>query len=126
MVYRKILLIDDDIEDQEIFRNALLNISNDFEFISITDSKNALDKLIAKELKPDIIFLDLNMPIVSGEEFLIKLKANNEIKGLPIIIFSTTSNPISVLNAKEIGALDFITKPDRFDKLVTLLKNTLS
>ncbi len=126
MVYRKILLVDDDVEDQEIFKNALSAISTEFEFFSYTSSVISLEDLLQKKVCPDIIFLDLNMPLLNGEEFLFKLKSNPENIDTPVIIISTSSNSNTINKTKELGAIDFIIKPDRFDKLVTLLKNILS
>lgn len=122
MKYRKILLIDDDAEDQEIFNGALLKISNTLECISFTSAKDALDKLNHNEISADIIFLDLNMPIMTGQEFLMKIKNLDHLKQIPVIIFSTSSNASTIVATKELGAIDFITKPNRFDALVDILK----
>ncbi|MEI9921312.1 MAG: response regulator [Bacteroidota bacterium] len=122
MPFQKIVLIDDDAEDQEIFKTALNEISELLECISFTDPRQALHQLIEKELEPDLIFLDLNMPTMTGQEFLTEVKKREETQNIPVIIFSTSSNPTTVRLAKEMGAINFITKPDRFDKLVDMLK----
>ncbi len=122
MKYRSILHIDDDIEDQEIFNSALSIVSDELQCISLTSAKDALQKLEANELKPDVIFLDLNMPIMSGQEFLVKIKNINHLNHIPVIIFSTSSNPSTIAATKEMGAFGFITKPSRFDELVNILK----
>lgn len=122
MPFRKILLIDDDAEDHEIFRTAVSHVSEMFECTTSADARDALDKLVGRELNPDVIFLDLNMPIMSGQDFLREVKMITETQSIPVIIFSTTSNPATIKLAKEMGAADFITKPDRFDKLVNILK----
>lgn len=122
MQYHNILLIDDDVEDQEIFNSALSEISKELQCVSLTNAKVALDKLSAHELKPDVIFLDLNMPIMGGLEFLEQLKSRNGLSQIPVIIFSTSSNPSTVAKTKHLGAIDFITKPNRFDTLVEVLK----
>jgi CheY-like chemotaxis protein len=122
MKYHKILLIDDDHEDQEIFQTALSVVSNSIEFMSFSNAREALSKLNTNELVPDVIFLDLNMPVMSGQEFLMKIKNIDHLKQIPVIIFSTSSNPSTIAISKELGAIDFITKPNRFDELVTILK----
>lgn len=121
MPFQKIVLIDDDTEDQEIFKIALGEISEVLECITFTDPRQALSKLVKRELEPDLIFLDLNMPIMTGQEFLTEIRKREETQDIPVIIFSTTSNPATVKLTKEMGATDFITKPDRFDKLVKML-----
>jgi len=122
MVYQHILLIDDDEEDHEIFKTALSMVSEALKCTSYTNAREALHKLAGKELIPDIIFLDLNMPIMSGQEFLMEIKKADGIQHIPVIIFSTSSNPSTIKLTKEMGAINFITKPDRFDKLVEILK----
>lgn len=122
MQYHKILLIDDDVEDQEIFNSALSVVSNALECVCFANAKEALSQLNANELNPDVIFLDLNMPIMSGQEFLMQIKSIDHLKQIPVIIFSTSSNPATISITKELGAIDFITKPNRFDALVDILK----
>jgi CheY-like chemotaxis protein len=122
MPYQNILLIDDDIEDQEIFNSALGLVSNGLQCTSLTNAKEALRKLNSHELHPDVIFLDLNMPIMSGQEFLAEIKNIDHLRTIPIIIFSTSSHLGTIAATKALGAINFITKPNRFDELVNILK----
>jgi len=123
MFYRNILLIDDDQDDQEIFLAALRSLS-DSVLCSVADKANdALSKLSTKNLTADLIFLDLNMPLMSGQEFLKEIKQDDGLKHIPIVIFSTTSNNRTVQETKNLGAHDFITKPDNFDELRAIIKN---
>lgn len=121
-MYKNILLIDDDEEDQEIFKTALSIISETVSCTSFSNAKEALNMLYGHELDPDVIFLDLNMPIMSGQEFLVEVKKSDSVKHIPVIIFSTTSNLATIQLTRELGAADFITKPHRFDALVDILK----
>jgi CheY-like chemotaxis protein len=122
MKFRSILHIDDYVEDQEIFGSALEKVSDALKYISFTNAREALSKLINNEFNPDVIFLDLNMPIMSGPEFLREIKSVEHLRAIPVIIFSTTSNPSTIASTKALGAIDFITKPNRFDELVQILK----
>lgn len=122
MPFQKILLIDDDAEDQEIFKTAVRQVSGMSECTTSANAREALNMLLGKQLTPDVIFLDLNMPLMSGQDFLREIKLRPETQNIPVIIFSTSSNPATITLAKEMGAVDFITKPDRFDKLVNILK----
>lgn len=122
MPFRRILLIDDDTEDHEIFKTALDLVSRTAECTTSTNAREALGMLISKQLSPDVIFLDLNMPIMSGQDFLREVKMRSDTQHIPVIIFSTSSHAATVKLTKEMGAIDFITKPDRFDKLVEILK----
>ena len=125
MRYQNILLIDDDEDDQEIFLTAIEEVSNTVNCIALSDATEALQKLITKIIIPDVIFLDLNMPIMNGQQFLIEIKKNTELKNIPIIIFSTSAHAGTVQLTKQLGAFDFITKPDKYDKLVSILASLL-
>ena len=93
-----------------------------------TESKarEALEKLRSGILEPDLIFLDLNMPMMNGEQFLAEIKQEPQLKQIPVIIYSTTSHPATIKRTKEMGAFGFVTKPDKFSKLIEILKKILN
>ena len=126
MKYQQILLIDDDEDDLEIFVSAVRQSSNTVVCTTINNAGEALHKLTIKEIVPDVIFLDLNMPVMNGEQFLTEVKKNKGLLQIPIIIFSTSSYSPTIQLMKDLGANDFLTKPERFDELVNLLKPLLS
>lgn len=126
MLYKNILLVDDDIEDHEIFNAALTVASNTARCMAITNAIEAFDKLDRNELKPDVIFLDVNMPFMNGLDFLKKVKATKHLEAIHVIMFSTSANPATISAAKELGAINFITKPSGFDELVNILKPLIS
>ena len=121
MLYRNILLIDDDDDDQEIFLTAVGEVSGTAECVAMDDATLALKKLASKDLVPEVIFLDLNMPIMNGQQFLTEIKKNDELKHIPVIIFTTSSHPEAIQTSKQLGAADFITKPGRYEDLVNIL-----
>ncbi len=126
MHYQNILLIDDDEEDQEIFLSAVTQVSGHVQCIVVTHAAKALQKLSSKEIMADVIFLDLNMPLMNGQEFLFEIKKNPELKHIPVIIFTTSSHAETILVAKKLGAADFITKPEKYDDLVNILTPLIS
>jgi len=65
-----LLYVDDDEDDQELFQMAVAEIDERIECISAFDATTAWQRLIDLEWKPDAIFLDLNMPVIDGREFL--------------------------------------------------------
>jgi CheY-like chemotaxis protein len=120
MIYKNILQIDDDSDDCELFLEALEAVST-ARYTAIYDPTEALRKLIKNEVDPDVIFLDLNMPIMSGLEFLIEIKKQEKLKQIPIIIFSTSQLEDIKIEARVNGAHDFISKPSNFNDLKKIL-----
>ncbi|MEO7765777.1 MAG: response regulator [Ferruginibacter sp.] len=123
MKYPNILLIDDDEDDQEIFIAALKDVSDSVICTVLGDANEALQKLVAKDIVPDVIFLDLNMPVMNGQQFLVTIKSNMALKDIRVIIFSTSSHPATIQLTKQLGASDFITKPNKYNDLVNILSN---
>ena len=115
-------LIDDDEDDRKIFSIALEKINNNIEFNCAKSGIDAIEKLKAIVTKPDFIFLDLNMPIMSGSECLVELKKLPNIAEVPVIIYSTTINESIIYDTLRDGAFDHIEKPSKIDTLVKYLK----
>jgi len=116
-------MADDDPDDVAMFREALLIIDPSISFYHAEDGRRVLQILADKNLdKPDIIFLDINMPIMNGWECLAQLKQNEAYKQFPVIIYSTASHQKEVERAIAMGALCFFTKPTEFKELLTNLR----
>jgi CheY-like chemotaxis protein len=122
MTYKKILQIDDDTDDCELFMEAVEAISS-AAYTAINNPVEALRKLVQHEIEPDVIFLDLNMPIMSGLEFLTEIKKEVRLKEIPVIIFSTSQLEDIIKEAKRSGAEDFISKPNNFNDLKRILSS---
>lgn len=125
MRFKNLLFIDDDEDDLELVRNAMEAISDVKSYNTLNNPLTALIKLENKELTPDLIVLDLNMPVMSGFQFLEKIKKNPGLRAIPVVILSTTSNPLAKEKAKTLGALNFYTKPMRFIALIDLIRSML-
>jgi len=120
-----ILYIDDDVEDREIFRDALACINPDFVLNTANDGLEGLKVLEELTLRPDLIFLDINMPRMNGRQFLIRLREIVGLRTIPVIIYSTTSRKGEIDSFKKLGARDFIIKPSDFQKLQVMLSDIL-
>jgi CheY-like chemotaxis protein len=125
MLYRYILHIDDDEDEQEIFFTALQIITKSVQYTAFLNAKKALHQLLTQQLTTDLIFLDLNMPEMNGQQFLYEIKKNDRLKTIPVIVFSTSSQSSDIAMSMQLGAHDFITKPDSFETLVFKLKTLL-
>src|ERR671910_306752 len=90
---RRVLIIDDDEDDRELFCEAVGYISKDIDCLHATDGENALELLaVGKGKLPDFIFLDLNMPRLNGKECLAEIKKLPRYTNVPVIIYSTSSH----------------------------------
>jgi CheY-like chemotaxis protein len=117
------LLADDDNDDRALFCEALGEIDPAIVCYCVTDGKATLEVLADKDLeKPEIIFLDINMPGMNGWECLTKLKQHDDHKHIPVIIYSTSSHQREADIALDLGALCFFTKPSNFLELKEILK----
>ena len=116
-MYPRILLIDDDDDDQFIFLAALEDVAPASRCHISNNALEAFQYLDARAETPDMLFVDLNMPLMNGFEFLLILKKDPRFSRVPVIIFSTSDNPEDQDRAKELGALQFITKTADFELL---------
>ncbi|GBE00337.1 transcriptional regulatory protein SrrA [bacterium BMS3Abin07] len=102
----KILLVEDSKMIQEIYKNKLL-----FEKFNVITADNGAEgiKVLAKET-PDLILLDLMMPIMDGYKVLQVIKTDSRLKSIPVIVFSAKGQPGEVEKAMQLGASDYIVK----------------
>jgi CheY-like chemotaxis protein len=117
-----ILFVDDDSDDQHLFKSALESVDENIN-LQIADSGIDALELLYHEVLPDVIVLDLNMPKMGGVEFLQSIKQQPILKDLPVIIFSTSSNPKDKQETDELGAVGFITKPSEYSELCSCVRN---
>lgn len=123
---KQILLIDDDRDDAELFKEALSELDDSIGFEHYEDSKEGLRTLLERHNSlPDIIFLDINMPVVSGWQCLTEFKKSEHLKDIAVIMFTTSSQPRERELAKELGAEGFITKPSDYKTLKTMLASVI-
>lgn len=124
---RHILLADDDEDDRELFTDALHEL---YSRVKLTTAKNGVDLMRLLETwkgtLPDVIFLDLNMPLKNGFECLDEIKAEQRLKELPIVILSTSSQKetMDILSKKQ--ASMYIKKPGTYPELKTAIEKTLN
>ncbi|MHC0441720.1 response regulator [Flavobacterium sp. 3-210] len=124
MKQKYILQIDDDPDDCQFFQEVIASFSM-IVYSCIQNPIEALNKLTAREISPDIIFLDLNMPLMNGIEFLNKIKKIDILKNIPVIIFSTSSADQDKKTASISGAQSFFTKPYSVSDLREILQKII-
>jgi CheY-like chemotaxis protein len=120
-----LFLIDDDADDKEIFQEAIKQIDTSIICYTATDGKDALAKLRDALLLPDVVFLDLNMPVMNGKDCLRELKQDKDLRHIPVIVYSTSAAEKEKANCISLGAIHYISKPPQFNMLVDRLDQTL-
>lgn len=124
-----ILLIDDDIDDLLLLKEALLSIDNNCSVLTALDGNKALAGL--KETRdnnkrlPNLVVLDISMPIMDGRQLLAILKNEEKLKDLPIVVLTTSSN-ISDINYCKQFDIELITKPFELSQLYKIAEKLLS
>src|SRR5688500_16940478 len=104
------VVIDDDPDDREIFEIALEESDSPFTLTAIGSGLKALEMLSAGNTIPDYIFLDLNMPLLSGKDCLREIRNIDGLKKVPVVIFSTSSYSKDIEETKMLGANHFLSK----------------
>ena len=124
-----ILIADDDMDDQYMIKQAFASINLTENVQTVNDGVELLDYLHKKgkykdveTLCPKIILLDLNMPKKDGRECLKEIKINSKFNRIPVVIYSTSSNPDDITYAYENGASSYITKPYSYQELVKIME----
>jgi CheY-like chemotaxis protein len=125
-MFKKLFIIDDDVEDQEIFMEALKEVDPQVVCFTATSGEDAFRKIENDLLfVPDLIFLDMNMPKQNGKQVLRELKKFRSLQGIPVIMYSTSFAPRDIEELKILGAAYHLLKPSRFDDLCNALTHVL-
>lgn len=89
MYYKSVLLIDDDIDDRDLFCAAVRDISSEIDCKQFANGADGVNHLNSTNELPEIIFIDVDMHIIDGLSFLKDIKENEKLKDIPIYIYST-------------------------------------
>lgn len=121
------MLVDDDEYDQMIFAHIINEIDTNINCKCFGNALNSLQTLQTNNAdKPACIFLDLNLPLMHGFEFLEIIKTSKELNDIPVIIYSTSSREADKIKAKELGASNFLSKPNSFIELKNSVTHLLT
>jgi CheY-like chemotaxis protein len=119
-----LLFIDDDDEDINLYRDAIETIDRDSICLTAVTGKDGLRTL--RHALPDLIFLDVNMPVMDGMTTLLTIKSHIDITEVPVYMLSTTSNKDEMDKFTRMGARGCLTKPHTFEELCDLLKKLMA
>jgi DNA-binding NarL/FixJ family response regulator len=116
-IFEKIWLADDDEDDCELFEDVLKEIMPQ-SFLTIIPNGETLMNMLTPATKPEILFLDINMPCKGGMDCLVEIRAQRHFSRLPIVIFSSTKESKFVHTSYGYGANLFYSKPTSFNELI--------
>jgi len=121
-----IVLADDDADDRFLFDEAISELDIKTKLSLFNDGKALMDYLLLPNtILPEIVFLDLNMPIKNGMQCLKEIRANNNLKELCVVIYSTSSSEEDIENTFINGANVYINKPNSFTALKKAIDKVL-
>src|SRR5687767_4439428 len=126
---KKILVVDDDREDHLILQDYFVeaNLDNNVKFVE--NGQKALDYLetiSSDEELPQLVVLDLNMPILNGTQTLLRIKQTPRLKNIPVIICSTSENETEKRKCLSFGAVEYVVKPMTFEEGLKLIRKFAS
>lgn len=124
---RVILHVEDEDAAAYLLRAAIDEAGLPLNIYRVSDGEQALAFLhqthpYIDALAPDLIFLDLNLPRVDGWSVLHQIKANAALRGIPVVVLSTSSAGVHKQRALDLGAQFYVTKPHSFDVFLEEIK----
>ena len=119
-----VLYVDDDPEDIEIFIEAVRECDRSIRCLVAQNGKQAMDILHA-DLLPDFVFLDINMPVITGKVLLADIRKNKKFNDIPVIMYSTSMDPREIEEYKKMGANHFLIKHNHFKDLCDAVSEIL-
>jgi len=125
-----ILMADDDADDRLLAKDALTECGSIGELQFVENGEELVDYLLrrgkfadrANSVLPGLILLDLNMPKKDGREALREIKADPQLRQIPVVVLTTSKADTDIGRVYDLGANSFIAKPVSFDSLVDVMK----
>ncbi|MBK6326851.1 MAG: response regulator [Chloroflexi bacterium] len=122
----KILLVEDNPGDIRLTKEALREGKVNNEMFIVTDGLEALAFLnqkgqYANAPRPDVILLDLNLPLMNGAEVLANIKADPRLKRIPVIVLTTSDDERDILNSYDLHANAYVTKPVDLEHFIEII-----
>ncbi|MBU1003730.1 MAG: response regulator [Proteobacteria bacterium] len=123
----QILMVEDNPDDVLLTREALKDAKVRCSLNVVEDGVQALEYLnkqgeYGDATRPDIIFLDLNLPRKDGREVLEEIKADETLRSIPVVVLTTSESPEDIAQAYNSYVNCYITKPVDFDKFIKVVK----
>lgn len=125
-----ILLVEDNPDDAELTRLALSRYGLDGRVTHVSDGMQALDYLYRRDAfsarargNPSLILLDLKMPLLDGIGVLHEIKSSEQLRNIPVVVLTSSTEPSDLLRAYEAGTNAYIAKPTEFSQFLSAMKH---
>jgi CheY-like chemotaxis protein len=118
------IIVEDDVDDQNLFKMAYAKAGIKNELIIIKDGEDALQYIVNNKKAPFVIVSDINMPKMGGLELIKEIKENKErddFKSIPFLIMSSSQSENDIKNTYKVGAQGYFSKPLSVEELVELI-----
>jgi len=108
---RRVLLVEDRPADVRLTKRALKKAGYDLDVDVTENGREALDHLSNGKPKPDLVLLDWMMPLINGEEVLEAMQADPNLRGMPVVVLTTSASEVDVSMAYQKGCNAYLCKP---------------
>ena len=127
---KEILLVEDNPDDVELTRIAFAEAGSGHVIRVVTDGAEAVDYLLGRGAyagrdltdQPALVLLDLNLPKLNGREVLQAIRETPATRTLPVVVLTTSAEPLDVGSVYELGANSYIQKPVEFERFVDVVR----
>lgn len=119
-------IVDDDPDDQLLFGLTWQKVAPQVQLTVLSDGEELLPALKSSTDPPNLVLLDLNMQRMNGFDTLALVRTQNDYQQLPIVVLTTSNDPIDHQQALKLGANDFVTKPATTSAITTLVNQLVS
>lgn len=120
-----ILLVEDNSDDEELTLRALKKSQVPNQVVVARDGAEAVSILFDKDVQPQVVLLDLNLPKLDGLEVLRRIRAHEPTKHLPVVVLTSSKEDKDIARSYQLGANSYVRKPVDFKQFIDTL-NTLS
>ena len=125
-----ILLVEDDPGHAVLIEKNLRRAGISHDIVTVSDGQSAVDVLLKRDsspgdahVDPQLVLLDLNLPVLDGYQVLKIIKQDESTKRIPVIVLTTTDNPSEVAKCYELGCNAYVTKPVEYEAFCNAIQN---
>lgn len=121
----RVLLVEDNPDHVLLIRRAIRDLGSDHDVETVDSGEQVFISLRSANPLPDLILLDINMPGYSGFDVLLRLRKDERLMRIPVVMLTSSEADTDIARAYELGASGYIAKPTHFQDLRAILGNTM-